>query len=384
MNDLIYEPPKEQRYWVIRAKNGFFIPHFVEHGIVAIEHFDGVLRGELTAEQLLQNWEKRLNSLSAELVTRQEKRGKLYSFTSQIEDFVIEMKVGDLVLVPSPGRLLFGRVISEAYADDRLLQVPQIFDDEGKPVTLKAKLRRKVNWGPASDRNVANSALRLTLGSHRTVFCVDDYWREIHHVIYPFFQKDGSIYFSLRIRRLASIRNTSIAKVFTVLSEIEALARADAATRASIESIDIEALTERLDDDDQLNLRVKSHFMSPGEIWGAAAAIGGEAITYYMIYSAVFGSSKLGWKGFFDPRKLPAATEKYIVLAAKKIAEQIKAKKIDTAVNDLQLEENKTNTEALEAKNKDVMDVVAKPKRITGRGKKKTTLPSDTKNYPPT
>lgn len=367
--NLIYCPPESQRYWVVRATNGFFLPHFRRFGLISIGHLDEILRGQQKTVELFKDWDDLRASFSAYSLREKLSEGQKRSKWSQVEDFAMEMQVGDLVVVPSPGALRFGRIVSGAFVDDQ----PKVYvwhagTSNEQNSSMTHRLHRRVMWGPTVERSIANSALRRALGSHRTVFCVDEYWRELHHVLYPFFRSEDEIFFSLRIKRIASITNVAISKVFAVLSEIEALARA---TQLPSNEGGVDALVDSLEEQQALNLSVKAHFMSPGEIWGAAASLK-DPVLYFLIYSAVFGSTKLGWKGLVDPRKVPAAIASVATAAADLIISRIKVKKVDKAIQDLQIEENKVETSALESKESDVQDVVEKPTRITGRKPKKT------------
>lgn len=374
VTDLIYEPPEDQRYWVVRAENGSYIRHFKKFGLVSIGHLDEVINTAQTSDQFFKSWKSLVSGFAEKSVREKKSVYQSRAQWSQVEDFAISMSIGDLVLVPSRGSLTVGRVVSEAFTNDAPLSV---LVDEGQPYQsehmMAFRLHRKVQWGPTVPRSHANQALKRALGSHRTVFCADNYWREIHHVLYPFFKRDDQVFFSLRINRLSSISNHAVAKLFAALSEIEAVSRAPAEALPTTPD-KVDELVEKMEEDQQLNLRVQAHFMSPGEIWGAATALT-EPVLYYLVYSAVFGSSKLGWKGFFDPRKLPSQIGKAAQRAAVLIIERVKQTKTDKALESLQIEENKIDTKPLSDSTNDITDVVVKPKKAASpRARKKITV----------
>ena len=371
--NLIYEPPENQRYWVVRAESGRYVQHFKKFGRISIGHLDEVVRGKYTSDELFKLWDQIRTNFAAHYVSEKRSAFRQRSHWSQVENFSIAMNIGDLVLVPGHGSLSVGRVISEAFTSDEPLS---IILNEGDPYQHEDKmsfcLHRKVLWGPTVSRSLTNSALRRALGGHQTVFCADDYWREIHHVLYPFFKRDDEIFFSLRINKLTSISNHSIAKIFTVLSEIEAVSRTPV-NQLPNESEDLDELVDQLENKNQLNLSVQAHFMSPGEIWGAASAFSGPLI-YYLVYSSIFGSSKLGWKGFYDPRKVPKSLGIAAQKAASLILDRAKMTKTDRAIENLQIEENKVDTTNLSDSSKDVTDVVVKPKRASSPRVRKSKI----------
>lgn len=374
IENLIYEPPDNQRYWVVRAENGSYIQHFKKFGLVSIGHLDEALNTKLTSEQFFKSWQSLVTGFAEKCAREKKSVYQSRAQWSQVEDFAISMSVGDLVLVPSRGSLTVGRIISEVFTDDTPLT---IIVDEGQPYQsvhkMSFRLHRSVQWGPTVPRSLANQALKRALGSHRTVFCADNYWREIHHVLYPFFKRDDQVFFSLRINRLSSISNHAIAKLFAVLSEIEAVSRTpEEALPTAPDKLD--ELVEKMESEQELNLRVQAHFMSPGEIWGAAASLT-EPVLYYLVYSAVFGSSKLGWKGFFDPRQVPKKLGTAAQKAATLILERVKKTKTDQALENLQIEENKVDTKKLSDNSNDVTDVIAKPKKASPpRARKKVEI----------
>lgn len=371
--NLIYEPPENQRYWVVRAEGGRYVQHFKRFGRISIGHLDKVVREKYTSNELFKQWDQIRTNFAAHYASEKHSVSRQRSHWSQVENFSIAMNIGDLVLVPGNRTLSVGRIISEAFTSDEPLS---IIVNEGEPYQHEDKmsfnLHRKVLWGPTVSRSLTNSALRRALGGHQTVFCADDYWREIHHVLYPFFKRDDEIFFSLRINKLSSISNHSIAKIFTVLSEIEAVSRAPL-NQLSIEANALDELVDQLEGKNELNLSVQAHFMSPGEIWGAANTLA-NPILYFLVYSAIFGSSKLGWKGFYDPRKFPTI----IGVAAKKaitlIVNRTKITNADRAIENLQIEENKVDTTNLSDNSKDITDAVVKPKKTSPPRVKKPKL----------
>ena len=122
-------------------------------------------------------------------------------------------------------------------------------------------------------------------------------------------------------------------------------------------------------------MSVQAHFMSPGEIWGAASTFTAP-IVYFLVYSSIFGSSKLGWKGFIDPRKVPKSLGAAAQKAATLILKRAEITKTDRAIENLQIEENKVDTASLSDNSKDVTDVVVKPKKVSQtRVRKKSTPP---------
>lgn len=98
--NLIYEPPENQRYWVVRAESGRYVLHFKKFGRISIGHLDEVVRGKYTSDELFKQWDQIRTNFAAHYVSEKRSAFRQRSHWSQVENFSIAMNIGDLVLVP--------------------------------------------------------------------------------------------------------------------------------------------------------------------------------------------------------------------------------------------------------------------------------------------
>jgi len=314
--EFIVEPGKDQRFWVVRCERGLFFDHFLKYGVVGIGHLDHLVQKSCPSMELDTEYGVLYSRAESSFVEPNYKSAQRRAALSQIRTFIEEMAPGDLVMTARSGELMVGRILSHPEIDHSTLEVQY---DVGKPharmVPMRMFLRRRVEWGPRILRREFPFNLRKALGAHLTVFSIDDYWRELYHLLYPVFRKGSQLYFGLGINQQGGIQNLHIYPLFAFLTDVEALARtADGANIAAGQNVDL--LVDKLDRQNRLNLETKAQFMSPGEIWGALSGLDLKHMGYfYLIYSAVFGSTKLGWTGFVDPKAVGREAAKVVDLA---------------------------------------------------------------------
>lgn len=223
----IYEPPENQRLWVVRADDGKYFDHFRKSEIIALGHMDAVLKQHYSDDALIDNWNGLHRTLETSLSTNTEiSEAKRRSDLSQVENFVEGMSIGDIVLTLQRGSICIGRIIGHPYVDMRPISISySISLDRERTVTMQFKLRRKVRWGAVIHRRNFPFDLRRALSAHLTVFSIDPYWRELHHLIYPVFKRENTLYFSLGITTEDGINNYRVSSLFSFLSEVEAIVR---------------------------------------------------------------------------------------------------------------------------------------------------------------
>ena len=186
--------------------------------------------------------------------------------------------------------------MSQAYLDNanKHLPVPTGYPEKDP---LIFALRRKISWGPKFRRQSLPSVLRNPLYAHLTVFSIDEYWCELHHLLYPVFQSGDDLYFSLQIGTAGGVNNFMISQLLQYLSEIEAALKMGASAPEDHEKFD-ERLFE-LAQNGQLKLESQAQYFSPGVLWaslaGAALVAGQTEIACVLIaYRAIFGGKDEG------------------------------------------------------------------------------------------
>jgi hypothetical protein len=274
--------PEGQRVWVVRASSGQFVEHFARYSLVAIGHVDQIPLSDGAFET---NDLNRLEQLLFK-ADPDRSRGSITSHVNQVKAFVLDMKVGDLVVTLDSYSLMVGRVNEEAFIDRKKLTLERF----GRyPSELTFRLRRSVNWGPRMRRGDVPAALEMTLLAHQTVFNLDDHWEAIYHLIYPFFFHRDTFFLSTKIAQQEALDNFSIAQLFGLLSGIEAVAKTLSANEFTRTPNYLSLLSTYVESN-RLTLTSQAEFMSPGTIWSRVKITPKGMACAALMYAMLFGA----------------------------------------------------------------------------------------------
>lgn len=245
------------------------------------------------------------------------------------------------------GRVQVGRVTGHPEISEEPISI--VTDaDTGRTVTMKHFLQRKVSWGPFVLKDKLPSRVQNALRAQQSISNLNDHWESIYHSIYHVFINGNNFHFSINVKTEAEISNYAIAQIFNFLSEAEFASKA-ASFGEDFDLIEFNKLFISTALDEELLLRVKANFMSPGDVWGKLIADNSQWVAFYMIYSAFFGSDLLGWDGILD-----IETRQYI---SQFIIEKTQNSNLPDIIDSLKLEEPKSDTSVLEDATNDAPDI---------------------------
>lgn len=337
----IYTVPEGKRYWVVRAEDGQFYDHFTKYGVAAIGHLMEMTIADTKDGEVYEPGEKELIAAYKRLHTSDEHKKRTVSVQlSQIKSFIYEMSVGDWVITVGHKFLRFGRITSSAYISNDLLTI--VYEPgRGRKVDMRHNLRRNVVWGPMLARKELPYGLVQSLKSNLTVFNIDKHWEAVHHTLYPAFMRDDHLYLSSKIKADHDIKNYSVSAIFTLLNEIEVIAKEF--PRGKLTKDNFEQVYDNYIEQEKLTVTTKAQFHSPGDIWNAISSLGGiEGWATYMFvgYSMLFGNKLLGLDGLLDLDTRHKLRDL--------ILERVKTNKAGKVVDSLQLEQPKYDTVKLE------------------------------------
>lgn len=297
-----YQVPDVQRYWVVRADSGQFFSHFREAECIAIGHID-----KLELKEDLDNpFSPDFDGLTENLKKYNEAdnigKAQFTSIINQVDKFVNEMESGDLVVTPdfANNRLMVGRITGLPRID----RTPIFLADArtGAESLMQLGLRRRVVWGDTIRRHSFPQDLLRSLRANQTVFNIDEHWEALHHILFPVFEYDGSVYVSFLIGQNDDIDNLSVSRFFSFLSEAELFASMvsgiDSIPQGEFFGLLIEAARTR-----QLSMTVKAQFMSNGHVNGsfsALGALGKRGAMLYLLSGILFGNHVTGFDGIID------------------------------------------------------------------------------------
>lgn len=180
----ILDIPKKTKYWVIRADGGQYYDDFLENNFVAIG--DDKITKEWLEGKKKQDGFHDLRSVGILKVVYGERYPKLKPqshtlYAKRLYNYMFEMKVGDIVIVPSKNSsyFLIGIIDSEMYDG-----ISKIENTENSGVKLCPFIkRRRVTWIKEIGRASLPKKMYWVLSAHQTLFNVSDFSREINSLL---------------------------------------------------------------------------------------------------------------------------------------------------------------------------------------------------------
>lgn len=263
-----------QKIWMVRAQGGKFLKHFRSGSIVSIEHLDKFYdHREHPTSKIPSREEIRSAILANKDYIDPESKSLTFNASGrnnfhQIDHFVNDIQKGHLIVSVDDAHIMIGVCTSsKAFFSSRAVSLPP---DPQRPKSknppkLRQRLRKKVEWGPSIKRNTVSGLLKGTLQSRHTVTSLDEHWKEIFGLLYPFFTHKGEFYFSNRIGTKAEINGKIISRLFDNLSSAQIILK-----ELLEKELSDEFIKRLLDDEidwDEFDLTAKAYFMSPGGIF---------------------------------------------------------------------------------------------------------------------
>lgn len=262
----------DQKIWLVRADGGNFFEHFRAGSLISIKHLDqfydytvegsAVPSGEVIEQAILRR-EKYRSTNPKDAVRRLNARGRRY--LNQILHFIFDIQDGDLILTVNDDRVAIG-VCTSSTAFFSNSPITFMNDEgEGEDASLSHTLRKNVSWGPVVRRSNAEGVLRAPLRCQQTISRLDDHWKEVYSLIYPFYTDGLSLYFSNFIGTRAEIGGKVVSRLFSNLSDVEQIFDEMLSAKLDSEILD-RIFNDDLDDDQLYSLTTKAFFMSPGGV----------------------------------------------------------------------------------------------------------------------
>jgi predicted Mrr-cat superfamily restriction endonuclease len=262
----------EQEYWVIRSgKEGVNLNTYRENGTIAIEHLDCIESinnshlSERKVSLLLSNYRD-------ELKKQNKTKGSITNNVGQVRRFLTKISIGDIIVSLDDDKFCAGIVTSIPYISDTQLLLHG--SDPSKPQYVPHKLRLDINWMPPQPRKDVPLSVRNSLRANQTVFSISEHWRHINHWLSVFFEKDGKIYISSKIKQNEGINNYYASQFGILLNTLEACASVYCSNINKINTIEDEDILELIKSEftflaknNGFELTSQQIYMSPGDSW---------------------------------------------------------------------------------------------------------------------
>lgn len=215
----ILEIPSDTGYWLLRANGGKYYDDFFLNNFIAIS--DNEITLKLIEEAENRSFAGITNDHYKELYTNQYpdwSNQQIAHAVGRTQKFVEEMKIGDLVLVPSrrSTTFLLGVINSEVY---------EITDKE---TTVGANVqyaispylkRRKVFWIKEIPREQISEKLYWILSAHQTIFDLKEHKEYINQLLSPIYIQNGLCHGTMKISKKEGLNSDEWYELYSIIKK---------------------------------------------------------------------------------------------------------------------------------------------------------------------
>lgn len=231
----------EKQYWLVRTMSGVYYSEYSTRNFIAIG-FNGLKRDYI--KEVIRVGEENAQKILAEKLDliyegKLDDSGKKVNggyAAAQIIKFFKNMKVGDIVIIPSSEsrKIKVGVIESEVYTGENISK-----DKSACPF----QKRRKVRWSGEFYRTYLSPRLQLMFNSRHIVSNVDSYSNYIDSLVNNFYIKDEKTHLLLRVKTEEDISAASFSAVFDIFNLMDDFLE-DQGENHSSEDIDMKISVE--------------------------------------------------------------------------------------------------------------------------------------------
>ncbi|MCW1973649.1 UNVERIFIED_ORG: hypothetical protein FHW05_002513 [Pantoea agglomerans] len=265
--------------WVVRPGVRYrYFSYFIENNVIATAHLDGLTPGNIdfTTEISREELFDRIDGF--------ERIGSRNIHT-QIENFISEMRVGDVVFTLSGDMVVPGVITSLPYFDRARISDDQ--DNSGFHV------RRHVTWGDPIRKREVPLAIQKSFNAYQAVFSLGDRSDEVLHWLMSFFITDNTFCTSLRIEQHEAIRHHTLKQLSELVDRVQVMSLLIGENfQGEISNEVVQRQMDRFYEDGQLTLTAQQMLMSPGDVWLQFRTANRRAgIAFILIMAAIFNQN---------------------------------------------------------------------------------------------
>lgn len=330
----ILEIPSNTGYWLVRADGGKYYDDFFLNNFIAVSD------NEITLEMISKYNNGSLVGITTDFfkdiyseVYTEWTSQQIAHAVSRTQKFIVEMEIGDLILVPSRNSrdFLIGIITSDVY---------QITKEE---VTSKVEVnyainpffkRRKVQWLKEIPRREISEKLYWILSAHQTIFNLEENKENINQLLAPIYIQDGLCHGSLKVSKIEGLDSDEWYDFYTVIKKESALSKEKVIVRSNVQSPGIiEIITQLIDSPTAMSIMGVLGGLTLTEVKFGEKTIRG-IIPY-------FANLKLEKEKMKQDNKRVEIENKKAEKEIKMLDEEIRGKKLDNDKKELELEKEK-------------------------------------------
>lgn len=198
---------ENQKYWLVRTQSGEYYEEFYH------DNFIGIGWDELNLKTIQETPnEEQIVEYIKKQYPDEKQPGRILN---QIKRFLYDIKIGDIVLIPSHSSLYvsFGIVESDLYIEE--INIDDVLD--GKCPFQK---RKKVKWVKTVRRDALDPYLYRLLNSHHTITEATPYATFIDRTLHSFYVKGSSAHLIFGIQKYDNIPAVDLVDVLNKTLEL--------------------------------------------------------------------------------------------------------------------------------------------------------------------
>lgn len=298
---FVIDEISERKYWFVRTNGGDYYNEYFNEGFIAvgfnfITDQSPVIRAE--EDPVYKRALQEKIKFEAESASTEDKQIKPGLIINQLKRFLVEMSVGDIVLIPSENSqyISFGQIVSDTYLIDE-----SELAEEGCPFIK----RRAIKWLKTLKKDRLDPYLYKAIMSHHVITDVSDSATFINRSLSDLYIQNDKAHITLRVRTRNPIQLSDISTLIHSFEEV--------ATAADFSPEEIKAIKEA---------ELKINIQSPGPAEFVIAVVGiGVVIGVIMSINAFRAVSavreqggeigtNITWKGISQTCKINAPSKK--------------------------------------------------------------------------
>lgn len=288
MADLLIDSINfESNIWVVRPGVGYrYTVSFIDGSFIAIGHLDefDISQETFSEEISYENIGDKIEEYNS-IQTRNVK--------SQIDNFIINMKVGDVVFTLDKRFVIPGVIRSNVfYSNDSISNEEQFH------------VRRTVEWGEPILKSSIPVTIQRSFTAYQTVFSLNEHSQELYHWLMSFFISGDNYFGSLRIEQPNALKHHTLKQLSELIDRIQVLSILIAKTYEDDPTIvdrgfditfdQLQNAMATYSDEGLLALTVQQITMSPGDVWlkfTSSSKIAGSVFLYLILTTTSPGKS---------------------------------------------------------------------------------------------
>ncbi|HGM7289039.1 MULTISPECIES: hypothetical protein [unclassified Serratia (in: enterobacteria)] len=250
----------DSKCWVVRSGVRYrYVSKFYEDGFVATGHLDDFAIDEevLSKEINYENIDESIDGFN--LINSRNVK-------TQIENFIIDMQIGDVVFTLDANYVIPGVIKSGVY-----YSLDDISDQE------QFRVRRAVAWGDPIARRTIPLTIQRSFNAYQTIFSLGDNSKEIFHWLMSFFISGDDYFSSLRVDQPGELKHHTLKQLSELIDRIQVLSILIAEKYAENNNLqeegyrvsyaELQDAMWRYSEEGLLDLTSQQILMSPGDVW---------------------------------------------------------------------------------------------------------------------